>query len=616
MGGKPASRLIGVLALLLMAWILSPILFVSQLEAYSANLSSLALNFGPDAPTRVFPEMELQGEYLYQTRIGVILLLTAIGKLTGVFGTGAFHGLMIAGFVLFCGASIAIVRRFVPGPFWIAPVAFFLIPGAVDTAFFANDNMISAGLALAGVALVAWTPALWAYVVAGLALGFAIMCRVDAVFVAPMLVGMCWLTTARPRDLIPRAVASIGGTLAALGAIFLVSGVSLFDALAVGRRFTLPVDLPTMVYLPLALMAVPGLVLAVLGAATFSTVQRKTAFRGLFILYPLLTVAFFASRTSLQIRHFYPLIVPFLATHIAAGIRCLTDPSTRSGTSRGLSYTLVAALSATLVLPPNRALGPVWPLLVYKLHDGPRNPMTGRIWMPLLWFRWQTAQATSSTRAAELVASLRDVPRSTILVAHYDDIAYLTLALFEDGYRTEPAEPLGPTCSQAAVVVFTRNGSRVIVIRADNQYFMMPTTSSQTAAFFARQAMGCNAVWQSDRFYLTMMGRPDRGPNPHVPISGIYAALSDRLPNPASLMADLSPDWDNLLSTPFVIREATATTNPQHAVPIFHAIELTRAELATIRDAASAAAPTDFTYADFRAAYRSSRAPPPTGPAP
>lgn len=599
MNGDAVSGMIwksGVVAVCL--WLMSPILFAAQLEGYTAHLSSLAINWGPQAIARVFPDLLGQGQYIYDTRIGVIWLFHLLGEWTGNFGAPLFHAAMIVSFAVYLPACMIFLRGFVPVGWRVALVAVMLIPGAIDTAFFFNDNMISAAFALSGLAWASRSGSVSAYGGAGALLGYAIMCRTDAVFVAPMLAGVAWIAAESAAAMLKRAVASIAGVLLVFALVYAVSGVTVIDALRIGPEYILPDWLRQpyrSVHLLGALLGLTGAVLLGLGAGLFYR-QHRTAARGLrpitvFVLYPLAVTLFVAVPTSVEVRHLYPLLVPLAAVHIATALdwmlKNLTAPQ------RGMRIAargLVLFCLLCQIVPPWAV---VWPLAEpsgYMIEDGPRVIAAGRLWTPLLWFRWQAAQRASASGAEALVAELDPVHSATLVTTHYSDSAYLTLSLLERGYRAEPAAQVFPGCDRSAVLAFTRGAQRIALIRIENQYLRMPLDLPQAAAFLMNLGLSCAPVTQAERVYLTMIGRPDRDWLSSRPITGVTAVVGPRLPDRAGLSVNVAPLPETLLANPFRPIPATAAIRPDWVVPVFHALRLSPEETATLALAAKAQA--------------------------
>jgi len=590
-------------------WLVSPILFVSQLEGYTANILSLAISFGPDAPARLFPDLTLVGEYIHDTRIGLIALFHVLGRLTGASGGALFHAVMVAALIGVVVASLAIVRRFTSAGWATAVLAVLLIPGALETAFFFNDNLFSAALATGAVALAAWARGPAAYALAGAFLGYAILCRTDAVLALPLLAGVAWITLERPGAITLRAGVSAAGLLAVLGLFFLWTGVTPLDAVRVGPALDFPAPEAKRAlqpYLILAFLGLPGCIFAAMGATLF---WRETGwpFRLTFILYPLAATLGFAASHSGQVRHFYPLMIAVAALHVARALVFVAARLAALGAARAIWGGLLAVLALLAVLPP---LGTGTLRDGYRLMDGPRSVHTGRLWMPLLWYRWQGAQNRAFAGAQDFVDGLAGMPSSTVLVSHFDDVAYLRLALLEAGYRMRPTAQALPDCARSGVLVFEKGAARVAVILSENQYRRLPLGGEETAAFFVNMALACPDLRVADRLFLTMMGRPDRMPN-GAPPSGIFAGVVAAHPETRRQRVDLAPSRANLLGNPF---DPPPSTRPERAVwsrqvNLFHAIPLRPAELDDIAARARRLAPRGFGHDDLRAHYAPIRRP-------
>lgn len=592
-------------------WLMSPMLFSPELEGYTAHLSSLALNHGPDAIGRVFPDLYGQGEYLYDTRIGVIAILRLLGELSGNFGPESFHALMIASFAVFALATIAIVRRFVPVDGFTAFLALMLVPGAVDTAFFFNDNLTSAAFALGGLALVCWRDTVLAYAVAGLLLGYAVMCRTDAIFVAPMLAGVCWIARGMGMDLVRRGAASIAGLLVTLALFDLLTGVNVFDAIRIAAQYRPGYAGAGALHwmLLVALLGLPGAVFLVIGALlnlrAWQSGPQSMRRAALFIWYPLAVTIGIAIPTSAEVRHLYPLIVPLIVAHIAAALAWLGTTLRRArGKERRAPMLLVLAVAACMALPPWVTARPLSLDAGYAVHDGPRSFYAGRLWMPLLWYRWQMAQSRSYDGARAFAAELDRPGLTTVMTTNYSDSGYLTLALFERGFRTEPVGTVFPGCDRSAVMAFRHGDSTVALIRTENQYGRMRLHPYRASAFLTDIALSCPPVREAGRIYLTAMGTTgtiDTGP---VKLNWVSNAIPDLIPDPYRLSDDLSPFAVNLLSDPFVARPASERIRHDWVVRVWQVWPLSPAELAEIHRAASdITREFSYSYDDMQRSY-------------
>ena len=597
-----------ILAVLLAAWLVSPVLYAGHVDPYTANLSSLAMHLGPDAPATVCPDFVLKGEFLYETRIGVIGLLHLLGLVTGEFGSTAFHGVMVVSFLVFALATLAFARRFTEISSWTCACALLLIPAAIETAFFFNDNVPSCALAFSGLALVAWRRAIWAYLVAGVLLGAAITCRLDAVFVAPMIAGVAWLTVDRaPAGLLPRALASIASTTGTVVLINLLTGTSILDSIEVASIFAKQVR--RWQYYPFSVLfltlGIPGWALLTLGSL-LSLFRRGVVFNLVFVAYPLLATLYFGLNHSAEIRHFYPLVIPLVLTHMTVALDWVVSNIRNRGRFRW-PVTVATALAVALMATP-----PTWPADNLWLKDGPRTKVTGRLWSPLLWFRWQSAQRTSFAEAQALARDLADSRQSTVFTSFLGmDIAFLRLALFEDGYQSVPVRLAWPSCPESAVMVFQKPGSRVAVVRSDSQYLLLrgertlngeqgySLRNNETQPLFLKMALSCDALWESDRFELIMMGRPDLMSGSE-PLTGVFEPLNGRFPDLTDLRTSVEPTLDNLLSSPFVNRPADANTSVFAQEESFHSWTLERSELRTIQKLAETLAPKNYGYPELQ----------------
>ena len=169
-----------------------------------------------------------------------------------------------------------------------------MTPGVFESAFFFNDNMISAAFALGALAVVSRRNGLGAYAGAGALLAFAALCRTDAAVVAPFLAGFCWLENPRPAALARRAAAALVGGSLVIAAAFALTGVLPIDSFALAKIFLPPSSLPSRIVTAFYFFGLPTLVLMAVGPEDRGAPPMAAAdarkWRIVFWLYPRLVI--------------------------------------------------------------------------------------------------------------------------------------------------------------------------------------------------------------------------------------------------------------------------------------------------------------------------------------
>lgn len=580
--------------LLILLWMISPVLGAQHIEGYTANLKSAAIaaNRGdPMGSDLLYPAVV---EFIAFTRPGLVALLRLSDPLFARSGDLDFRVLMIASLALLLWASVAIAGRFGGVRPWQSLLAILLVPGVTEAAFFFNDNLPSTALAVAAMALVALRGGALAYVGSGCLLGAAILFRLDAILLAPAVAGLIWMRHGQIRPLAGALFLSAIGFLAVTALAAVTLKATPLDALIVGGRFFPGVFGYTreMAFL-LFFGAAGGLLLAIGAVASVRWSEgRADRLRWLlvFVLVPA-AIALVGLRISTEIRYIYPLLTPFIALHGGRGVAALVKGV--KGPRAWMSRAAIGALAILAIAPPFPAA--VW--------DGPRSPL-GRVWMPLLWWRWENAVARNLARVDRLVAAAGEVPRTLLISTHFNDDAFLRQRFLAEGYRVLAPEQLFG-CSGFSVYGNGRN--LVAHIRGENQYSQVPGTQAEVRALLLDQSLSCRALGGFDRAFLTAYGEDIRGDFADRFSPEVYGPLFGRVG--AKGPASTTFGTRSLLS-PAPWRPATAGAD----VPQFQrlgglqAYPLSPADLRSLHLSAKAFAnkpgPAErITFEDFRKAY-------------
>lgn len=594
--------LLRTLAIALAAYLVSPILFSQHLEGYTANLRSIALVWdqGKLADFDVVTPIIVQ--YLFATRSGIILLLDFVDRAFGHLGDAGFRGLVIASFLLLAGCSVVIAQRW--GRLGVATcvIGFVAIPGLVDIGSFFNDNIISAALGIAALATVSRTGSIWACAASGVLLGAASLCRTDALALCPAIAGMVWLQHGRLTPLLVRGLATTLGFLLISAAAYAITGATLVNALHIPTQFVPPrIGIAFRMTIFGLFIGVPALVLLCIGV-TLNLRDRLTRFdlrwTLLFLAYPAFILSIAILRLSTEVRYIYPLLAPFYLVHVGRGLECLSGLVHRQGWPRRLGIAVAGALVLVCVIPPDTFV-----------RDGPHSRV-GRLWMPLLWFRWQASVAHSLQRMDELAAKADIEPQLLVLSTHFNEEYFFRLRLLEHGFEARPAESEFPGC-RGGFSVYAKPGHKTLHVRTENQYgFATNIANVIVRSVQIQRALQCPAAWDSDGAYLAFAGEDVRvNTLPLDPM--LFHSVLPRLLPVSSLSTTFGLHVTFFPDAP--LRESPSEAlRGESRMSDIHVIPLTRPELESIKASADQlmadfnvdGEPRPFSYEDFKALYR------------
>ena len=476
------------------AWLLSPVLRAQHLEGYTTNLEVIALmaNRGDLLGQNLLtPALT---EFLYYTRVGVIGMLRIGDALLGPATDWDFRAIMIVSLAVILAGSVYIARRLDGVRPLAAFAALLLVPGVTESAFFFNDNIPSAAFAIGGVALaLAWDkPA--GYLGAGVLSAAAVLCRLDALLLAPAIGGVALLRHTAWRPFLLRAAAAVAGFLVGLVLAALALKATPLDALIISGPFSPnPRTFTTMLILAF-FVGVPGALLLAVGLWTswsrFAASPDRWRRVLVLMLYPALIMVA-VLRLSTELRYIYLLLAPFVALYAGRGLEVLVVRL--SGRDRRLAQAGLAVLALAVFLPP----------VVTVVRDGPRSPV-GRLWMPVLWWQWHDAMAGSLGRVEDAVRQAGRTPLTLVISTHFNDDFFWKRRLLAAGWRIRPAERVFPGCSGFSA--YEKNGDLVAHIRTERQYGQLRVAKSRLRAFMIDRGLACPALRTANRTLLTTWG--------------------------------------------------------------------------------------------------------------
>jgi hypothetical protein len=506
---KPSASInafFGIVGIFLCAYLIAPAFNAVHLEGFTAQTQSIALLKSVNPVLEHDPYLPLVTQFIYQTRSAVIDGLSLIYEVFPHAGDLAFKGMVLLSFIVLLIASIVFGKRYGNVSPLFGFFALILTQGIPETAFFLNDNIVSAALAVAGLAVISKRGRTIEWLVSGMLLALAIVARFDAVLLLPIVGGVIFYNFKATRE---RMLACI---VFALGAVAVVLGLSIYhgfsplDTLAIGRRFILVTpNIKTYIFLRvyfLGLIVAPFLLIGFV--VNFRSLVTRKSYIGIltFVVYPagLLLVA----PNSTEVRYIFPLLAPLVALHAGRGIHWVYECAT-GGTGNAAWFARLIAAGALLV-----ALVP--PTLV-QLRDGPRS-MLGRLWSPVSWFEWQESIALGEARSKELVKLLDSGKLEVLVTTHYNDEFFLRLRLMEAGFVPVSTGSRYPGCGGFSLL--KKGDSEVAHIRTAPQYLIAPISITSNAALQISTAFDCQPVKAASEVYLTTFGINDYGFKPEI----------------------------------------------------------------------------------------------------
>lgn len=472
-----------------------PLLQPSHVEVLSVQMqiNAIAANEGRLADANV--QYPIHVEYFYLSRVGVIYLLQAMTRWLGD-GDAAFRLLTQLFFVVFVASSIAIACRFGKVRALAAAGALLLTPGVAPIGFFFSDSAVSVGLGMLSIAAVptlrspSGSPWVARAMLAGGLLGASMLARVDALLLVPVVAGLAWIEGRNPRALLLLAVPFAAGVGLVLLLSFGYSGHSIFESIAIGAQFN---ALHAFARRPALLLAAAGLffgalniVLLPMGAVQ---VLREFDWKGRWVLVglPLVMGVYFLGH-SVQVRHFYPLLTPFVAILGGKALeRFAADLRAAKPSVRARAFVVAAAL--------------VWlaPPLYVPVMEGPR-PVVGQLWSPILWHRWHAGVSESLRHADTVVNAAETTADVGVITLEANADAFMRLRLWQRGFRPIPLEQAAPGC-RGAIEGWRKGRQQLLMVRTENPHLMAREGDAYVTAVLLRRALGCPGLRRSTRVF-------------------------------------------------------------------------------------------------------------------
>ena len=402
----------------------------------------------------------LVNDFFLTSRFGVSLVMAGLLGI-GLPAVTAFRLVMLVSLVALVGASATIlVRHYRVHPvFALLPALLF--PGLFESAWFFNDNVLSAALSSVALALVWSSRSLPRTAASAVLWGLAITCRTDAVLLAPaflvlMLFGLPTWTMRLKHALVAAPLVAAVPLLS-----FAAFGLNFLHILPLTHRAQVAWDrhdpISHVIHPLLKAFAYPGMVAMAAGIASV-IVRRQWREILLCLGVPLIYFAAYGLMLT-EVRYLLPL-TPFFGILMAEGAHAVARATPRVRTA-GLALFGLALLSCCgppLLLPDHR----LWFL---STDDDMPRPTIGRFWSPAigLWWNHRLEQGFDATATA-LEDAARPGGLGIVVSTRWTPDHSVELLLQEHGFTgvraTSPA-----SCAEIGEV-FTRGPDRLLHMRA------------------------------------------------------------------------------------------------------------------------------------------------------
>ncbi len=476
--GAVLHAMIPAATLAAIAWFMAPALQGAYTEGFQPTLVMNAQALLQGRHGGVDPLYRLDNDFFFSTRLGVSAVLAALMEV-GLSGAAAFRAVMLATLAMLLAANAAIlVKRHQVHPA-LACIPALLFPGLFESAWFFNDNVLSAALSTTALAL-AWTrPPLGMTALAAALWGLAVACRTDAVLLAPAFAALLWFEHPDWPQRLRHAAVAVPIAAAVPILVYASLGFDFFDVVGLTRQATAAwarTDPWRRVAYPfLKGISLPGIILLATGAWTVAA-RRRWREIVLCLLAPVLYGLAYG-RMLTEVRYLLPLS-PFFGILMVEGARALAH----ARPARRRLGTAVLAAAALLCFVPPVLIPPRALFFLSTDHDMPR-PFVGRFWSPVLGMWWDRTlrdgegaiAAALDAEAAAGAASAAGAP-GVVVSTYWTPDRMVDLTLRGQGFAAVPRGAGGDTLPAACREIgelFARGGERMLHLRAHIP--MLPT---------------------------------------------------------------------------------------------------------------------------------------------
>jgi hypothetical protein len=474
-------------------WLVYPILTAVHVEGFSASIESLAIHLASGSLADYDRLHPANLEFFALSRLGTVTFIAALIRWLGFSSEWAMRTMMWCGFAALIWSSTVLVRRWTGASVTLIVAMLVLIPGITESAFFYNDNVLSAALTISALAILGPSARVTTSVLAGLLFGAGIVARLDAVLLAPAvaLIGL----QQHGRIGSSFVLHGLAFTTAALVPVVLVPGsvdASIFDVVRISNyAVTLWNRTPSLapharefayfIGTPAALLAAFGILKLVNDRA----IARLSLLVGVPLFFNLVALG-----KIWQSRQLLPM-TPFFVALVICGLQYLMSDSPDG--SRQRLRVAVFLISAGIFF------GPVGRL---QISDGPRAPY-GRFWSPIRWTRWQSAVRENMTDISRLVTSFERTGQTSVLTDTWDGDRYLHLHLQRAGFVVRDIGRTLPMCASAGEL-FVRGSAHVVHLRLHQPF--LPSWPTLAGERLTKLAVPCLMHLHATRIYFLSPG--------------------------------------------------------------------------------------------------------------
>lgn len=447
----------GAAILFALAWFVLPVLGGSYTEGFESTIAINARKLATGQLGEVDLLYPFSGRFFLITRLGSEIVLGALGTVTGLPSLVNLRLIMLASLLVLVGSIVHILRRRYGVPPLLGCLACLLFPPIFESAYFFNDNVLSAALSTLALA-VFWTGlSLPATAAAALLLGLATATRIDAAFIAPAFAVLLWFELPDWRTRLRHALVAAPIVALVPLAVYAAYGISYFEIFEVVPRavalWNRPFGPGIWVAHALNGVSLPAMLALPLGIGSF-LLRRRWREVWLCVAVPLLYLAAYG-RSLFELRYLLPL-APFVAIAIVEGGRVALRSTGRQRTVLLASFAIAFAA----------CFAPPVPITHWRLSsdgDGPR-PIVGRFWSPAAWSWWTgTLNGAITVLDGEVEQAGRAGGASVIVTSSWNSDRLVHLTLMERGFK-ERGDRVPAACRTVAEL-FTRGEATVLHVR-------------------------------------------------------------------------------------------------------------------------------------------------------
>ncbi len=420
----------GVAVLATLVWFTVPV-FAGHYNEGFQNLivmnAGAILHGGADHVDLLY---KLVNDFFLASRLGLSLVMAGLLKL-GIPAVTGFRLVMLVSLVVLVGANAAILVRHYRVPLVFACVPALLFPGLFESAWFFNDNVLSAALSSTALALFWSRRTLPATAGCAVLWGLAITCRTDAVLLAPAFLVLMWFELPGWGVRVRHALLAAPIVAAVPLLIYAALGLNFLDILPLTHRATVAWarnDPVSHVFHPLLKgIAYPGMVLMAAGA--ISVIVRRQWREILFCLgVPLVYAAAYGLLLT-EVRYLLPL-APSFAILMVEGARAMLAAAPRR---RTIGLTVLGLAFLTCFAPPVGL--PLHSLYFLSTDDDMPRPSVGRFWSPVLSLWWNhTLEAGFEATGVALEAAAKPGGLGVVVSTRWTPDHSVELLLREHGF--------------------------------------------------------------------------------------------------------------------------------------------------------------------------------------